>query len=84
MSILESVNGTNASNSHDPSPELFSNQGCVPGVGCSGTGLCKGQVGGGSNNRVEIVCMPKNNAKNTNPLIPHSKIFLNFHLLKLV
>ena len=64
MSILESVNGTNASNSHNPAPELFSNQGCVPGVGCAGTGLGKGQVGGGPNNRVEIVCMPKSNAKN--------------------
>ena len=66
MSILESLKGTNASNSHDPSPELFSNQGCVAGVGCNGTGLCKGQVGGGNNNHVEIVCMPKSNANAKN------------------
>jgi len=66
MSILKTLTGTNASNSHDPSPELFSNKGCVQGVGCNGTGVCQGQVGGGNNNRVEIVCMPKSNVGKSN------------------
>ena len=66
MSILKTLTGTNASNSHDPSPKLFSNQGCVQGVGCNGTGVCKGQVGGGNGNHVEIVWMPKSNVAKSN------------------
>ena len=66
MSLLQTVAGTNASNAHSPAPSLPSSQGCVSGVGCSGTGVC-GQKGGANNkNNAKKNNAKKNNAKKNN------------------